>query len=111
MDRSRGAGVSPPLPRHARAGMGEAGVMVTRRQIVQLGFIMSLPAVLASGISMEPQQAIARPVYTGGPDGNPYGSGDPTGEDIPSPTPKPGGGKGAAAPAPVRGSQGTHSRW
>jgi len=86
--------------------------MLNQRRIVQLGFILCLLAVLTSGISVEPQQAMARPVYTGGPDGNPYGSGDPTGDDIPSPTPKPGGGKGAVAPAPVRVSvQGTYLRW
>ena len=87
--------------------------MVTKRQVLQLGFILCLLAVLVAGVSIEPQQAIARPVYTGGPDGDPYGNGDPTGEDIPSPTPKPGG-KGAVAPAPVRLigiSQGTSIRW
>jgi len=52
-------------------------------------FMLSLLAVLAMGISIEPRQAAARPVTTGGPDGTPYGTGDPTGDDLPSPTPKP----------------------
>jgi hypothetical protein len=52
-------------------------------------FILSLLAVLAMGTSVEPRQAMARPVTTGGPDGTPYGTGDPTGDDVPSPTPKP----------------------
>ena len=85
--------------------------MVTKRTIVQLGFILCLLVVLVSGTAVKPQQAIARPVYTGGPDGNPYGNGDPTGEDIPSPTPKPGGGKGASAPAPTRLVHGTYVHW
>jgi hypothetical protein len=58
-------------------------------RIRTFGFIVSLLAVLAMGISVEPRQALARPVSTGGPDGTPYGTGDPTGDDIPSPTPKP----------------------
>lgn len=51
--------------------------------------MMSLLAVLAMGTSVEPRQAVAKPVTTGGPDGTPYGTGDPTGDDLPSPTPKP----------------------
>jgi len=51
--------------------------------------MVSLLAVLAMGISVEPRQAVARPVSSGGPDGTPYGTGDPTGDDVPSPTPKP----------------------
>jgi len=51
--------------------------------------MMCLVAVLGMGTSIEPRQALARPVTTGGPDGTPYGTGDPTGDDLPSPTPKP----------------------
>jgi hypothetical protein len=74
--------------------------MVTvRSRIIRIGFILGLLAVLVSGTSLEPQQALARPVYTGDPDGNPYGTGDPTGDDIPSPTPKPSSLRAAPAPA------------
>ncbi len=76
--------------------------MVTKRiRAVPLGFILCLLAVLVSGTAIEPRQATARPVYTGGPDGNPYGTGDPTGDDIPSPTPKPSALKSAKAVAPT----------
>jgi hypothetical protein len=64
--------------------------MVTvRSRIIQFGFILGLLAVLVSGTSIDPQQATARPVATGGSSGDPYGTGDPTGDDLPSPTPKP----------------------
>ncbi len=92
--------------------------MVTvRTRIIRIGFILGLLAVLVSGTSLEPQQATARPVYTGGPDGSPYGNGDPTGDDIPSPTPKPSALRSAkgAAPAPAaytpRGAYGSSVRW
>jgi len=72
-----------------------------RTRIVSFGFMLSLLAVLAMGTSVEPRQAVARPVSTGGPDGTPYGTGDPTGDDVPSPTPKPTSLRSApAAPAP-----------
>jgi hypothetical protein len=65
--------------------------MVTvRSRIIQFGFILSLLAVLIAGTSLEPQQAVAKPASLGGSDGTPYGTGDPTGDDLPSPTPKPG---------------------
>jgi len=76
-----------------------------------------LLAVLVCGTSIQPQQATARPVYTGGPDGEPYGNGDPTGDDIPSPTPKPGSLKSAKAVMPItgptalRGTYGSSIRW
>lgn len=64
--------------------------MVTvRSRIIQFGFILSLLAVLIAGTSLAPQPAVARPVTTGGSDPSPYGTGDPTGDDLPSPTPKP----------------------
>ena len=91
--------------------------MVTvRMRIIRIGFILGLLAVLVCGTSIEPQQATARPVYTGGPDGNPYGNGDPTGDDIPSPTPKPGSLKSTRAVTPIapttlRGSYGSSVRW
>jgi len=45
--------------------------MVTvRARIIRIGFILGLLAVLVSWTALEPQQAMARPVYTGGPDGN-----------------------------------------
>lgn len=57
-------------------------------RIRSFSFVLSLLAVLAMGISVEPPQAVAKPVTTmGGPDGS--GTGDPTGDDLPSPTPKP----------------------
>ena len=63
--------------------------MVTfRTRLIRIGFLLGLLAVLAYGTSLEPTQELARPVGTGGPDGEPY-SGDPTGDDLPSPTPKP----------------------
>jgi hypothetical protein len=92
--------------------------MVTvRTRIIQFGFILCLLAVLVAGTSLEPQQAIARPVTTGGPDGTPYGTGDPTGDDLPSPTPKPGALKSAQRVTPTsgtivrRGTYGSHIRW
>ncbi len=89
--------------------------MVTiRTRIIRIGFILGLLAVLVCGTSVEPQQATARPVYTGGPDGDPYGNGDPTGDDIPSPTPKPGSLRStnaAVAPTTLRGSYGSSIRW
>jgi len=92
--------------------------MVTvRARIIRIGFILGLLAVLVSWTALEPQQAMARPVYTGGPDGNPYGNGDPTGDDIPSPTPKPTALRSAKAVAPTvgayahRGTYGSSVRW
>ncbi len=60
-----------------------------RTRLIRIGFILCLLAVLASATSIDPQVAIARPVFTGGPGGTPTGTGDPTGDDVPSPTPKP----------------------
>ena len=89
MDRSRGAGVSPPQQAHARAGIMGAKSMVTWRiRLIRTGFLLGLLALLVSGTSLAPRQAVARPVFTGGPDPT-YGTGDPTGDDVPSPTPKP----------------------
>jgi len=90
--------------------------MVTvRTRIIRIGFILGLLAVLVSGTSIEPQQAMARPVFTGGPDGNPYGNGDPTGDDIPSPTPKPSILRSAKAVTPAAGytlrGYGSSIRW
>ncbi len=103
MDRSRGAGASPPRKRYTHAGNAGVEPMVTKRvRAVPLGFILCLLAVLISGTSIEPRQAIARTVTTGGPDGNPY-TGDPTGDDVPSPTPKPTALKSAKAVAPTTG--------
>ena len=63
--------------------------MVTWRiRLIRTGFLLGLLALLASGTSLEPRQAVARPIFTGGPDPT-YGTGDPTGDDVPSPTPKP----------------------
>jgi len=90
--------------------------MVTvRTHIIRIGFIFGLLAVLVCGTSLEPQYAMARPVYTGGPDGDPYGNGDPTGDDIPSPTPKPSALKSAKAVTPATGytlrGYGSSVRW
>jgi hypothetical protein len=60
-----------------------------RARFIRIGFLVALLTILASGTSLAPQQAVARPIFTGGPDGTPYGTGDPTGDDLPSPTPKP----------------------
>jgi len=79
--------------------------MVTvRSRIIQFGFILSLLAVLIAGTSLAPQPAVARPVTTGGSDPNPYGTGDPTGDDLPSPTPKPGAMQSPERAAPVAGT-------
>jgi hypothetical protein len=79
--------------------------MVTvRSRIIQFGFILCLLAVLIAGTSLEPQQAIARPATTGGSDPNPYGTGDPTGDDLPSPTPKPTAMQSAQRPASISGT-------
>ena len=64
-------------------------MITVRTRLIRIGFILGLLALLVSGVSIEPNQVIARPVYSGGPSGEPYGTGDPTGDDIPSPTPKP----------------------
>jgi hypothetical protein len=89
MGRSLGSGESPPQQGHARAGITGVAPMVTfRTRLIHIGFLFGLLAVLAYGTSLEPSQALARPVGTGGPVGEPY-SGDPTGDDHPSPTPKP----------------------
>src|SRR6267154_1442519 len=118
MDRSRGAGGYPPQSRHARAGNAGAEPMVTvRSRIIQFGFILCLFAVLVAGTSLEAQQAMARPASLGGSDGTPYGTGDPTGDDLPSPTPKPGSVQTVSRTASmsgtvVRGSTyGSSNRW
>jgi hypothetical protein len=59
-----------------------------RARVMTFSFILCLLAVLVCGISVDPPQAMARPYSTGGPDGT-FGTGDPTGDDQPSPTPKP----------------------
>lgn len=92
--------------------------MVTvRSRIIQFGFILGLLAVLIAGTSLEPRQAIAKPASIGGSDGTPYGTGDPTGEDVPGPTPKPGSMQTAPRSASMSGTivrGGTHglsTRW
>jgi hypothetical protein len=100
---TRGAGVSPPQQGNARAGIAGAEPMnALRTRLIRFGSILALITFLASGIVIEPRQAIARPAPTGGPDGNPYGSGDPTGDDLPSPTPKPNGQNFQLAGSPTR---------
>ncbi len=84
-------------------------MMTGRARIVQFGFILCLLVVLVSGTSIEPQQAIAKPVSTGGPDGNPYGTGDPTGDDVPSPTPKPTAMQTLSASAPTARTSATRT--
>ena len=74
-------------------------------------FVLGLLAVLALGTTVEPRQALARPVTTGGPDGTPYGTGDPTGDDVPSPTPKPKSMAPRLPGAAVTGSISTSVRW
>jgi len=69
-----------------------------RARVRSFGFILSLLAVLAMGVPGEPRQALARMVIPSGPDGNPYGTGDPTGDDLPSPTPKNSSFRSAQAP-------------
>ena len=67
-----------------------------RSRIISFGFILCLLMTLVMVTTFEPQQALARPVPLGGSDDTPYGTGDPTGDDIPSPTPKPTGHRAAA---------------
>ena len=106
MCSKRGAGVSPPQQGHARAGIAGAEQMTTvRTRLIRIGFILGLLALLVSGVSIEPNQVLARPVYSGGPSGEPYGTGDPTGDDIPSPTPKP-----SALRAAKLGLSGSHTQ-
>ena len=89
MGRSHGSGETPPQHGNARAGIaGVAPMMTLRNRLIRFGFLLGLLAVLAFGTSFGPTQALARPAGTGGPDGEPY-TGDPTGDDLPSPTPKP----------------------
>jgi len=64
-------------------------MITVRMRLIRIGFILGLLALLVSGVSIEPNQVMARPVFSGGPSGEPYGTGDPTGDDIPPPTPKP----------------------
>jgi len=113
MDRSLRAGVSPPQPGHVRAGIaGDEPMVMLLRRLMRLGFILTLFVVLASGgSSFEPQKAIARPYFTGGPDGTPNGNGDPTGDDVPSPTPKPTALRAARPGAAVSAVQTRASRW
>jgi hypothetical protein len=92
--------------------------MVTvRSRIIQFGFILCLFAVLVAGTSLEPQQAIAKPASLGGSDGTPYGTGDPTGDDLPSPTPKPGSIQSASRTSSLSGTvvrggtYGSFNRW
>jgi hypothetical protein len=50
-----------------------------------------IAALLTLGLLVAPigqSTAVARP-YSGGPASDPTGTGDPTGDDLPSPTPKP----------------------
>lgn len=64
--------------------------MVTiRMRLLRAGLLFGLIATLASGAAFDANPAIARPITSGGPGGEPYGTGDPTGDDLPSPTPKP----------------------
>ena len=85
-------------------------VMLLRR-LMRIGFILTLLAVLVSAGSINPQVAIARPNFTGGPDGTPSGNGDPTGDDVPSPTPKPTALRTASAGTAVSAIQTRGNRW
>ncbi len=90
--------------------------MVTWRiRLIRTGFLLGLLALLAAGTSLSPQQAVARPVFSGGPGGTPTGTGDPTGDDLPSPTPKPTAQRAASMGALKAGTQirvaGTSVRW
>lgn len=64
-------------------------MVMLRRRWTRFGFILSLLAMLALAVSFEPRTAIARPAPSNPYDGPPPGTGDPTGDDVPSPTPKP----------------------
>lgn len=89
-----------------RAGTAGAEAMVTKRiHAVPLGFILCLLAALVSMTAIEPRPATAKPVTTDGSDGSPYGTGDPTGDDIPSPTPKPSALKAPQVVAPMSGTR------
>jgi len=86
-------------------------VMLLRR-LMRLGFILTLFVMIASaGSIFEPQKAIARPTFTGGPDGTPSGNGDPTGDDVPSPTPKPTALRAARVVTATSAVQTRASRW
>lgn len=58
-------------------------------RLARIGFLIGLLALLMSGPTLETTQAWARPVSWGGPGDGTGGTGDPTGDDLPSPTPKP----------------------
>jgi len=66
-------------------------------RLIRIVFIVGLLTFLSTSIPLVPRQAVAKPVSTIGPDGEPYGTGDPTGDDLPSPTPKPTGTSKAAS--------------
>jgi hypothetical protein len=86
-------------------------MVMLRRRLLRIGFILFLLAVAASAGSLDPRMAIARPNFTGGPDGTPNGTGDPTGDDVPSPTPKPTAVSTARAGAAASAIQTRANRW
>ena len=65
-------------------------MMTSRLRLLRLGVLLGMIAALVLVTSFASSPAIARPYTDNGPS-DPGGSGDPTGDDLPSPTPKPNG--------------------
>ena len=64
-------------------------MVMFRKRFLRAGFLISLIAALVSMAAFDANEAIAKPYSDDGPPGEPTGTGDPTGDDLPSPTPKP----------------------
>lgn len=90
MDRTHGFGESPPQQGLARAGDAEISPMVrSRGRQVRWTMLLGILGLLLIVTAIAPDPASARPRDSEPSSGEPYGTGDPTGDDQPSPTPKP----------------------
>jgi len=90
MDRYHGAGETPPQQGFARAGHAGAPLMVKSRwRLNRLAIFIGLAALWTAGMVFSPSRVIARPYDPTTILEDTSGTGDPTGDDRPSPTPKP----------------------
>mgnify|MGYP001617572748 FL=1 len=58
-----------------------------RERLARLACLVGLVALLAAATTFEPGRSLAKPYDEGPSGGDPYGAGDPTADDQPSPTP------------------------
>ena len=65
-------------------------MVTSRSRLLRLGTLLGMIAALVLVTSFASSPAIAKPYPTNW-SGDPSGTGDPTGDDLPSPTPKPNG--------------------